>query len=270
MVNIKGQPVESILYKREIGISLGNVVYFGDLNPNYNFKVLKPNLQIFYKINKFFFHRVGVKFALDYNYLEYADANNDGHFIELRERNLSFKNETFGISTQLTFDLLNLNPGSSDKWFTPYINAGIGLIYSNPFDYDSKKNAVYLRPLITERTNIYDKTPIYSNFVFVSPLTIGFKFSLNKKINIFFEGTYTYAFTDYLDDVSKNYASKAAFTNNQVANYFQDRSVNQKYGVSGKRRGIENTGNDAYFSFQIGVSWNDLISCCPPMKELFN
>ena len=264
------QPVESVLIRSEYGFSVGTVTYIGDLNPFYNFNIVKPSIQLFYKKNRVLFKKIGIKLGLDYNLLNYADKNNDHSHIDLIARNLSFSNEIFGISAELSYDFLNYNPLSANHWFTPYMNWGIGAIYSNPYDFDSKNNKVFLQPLITERTSSLDNTVKYNNIVITMPITLGFKVNVTTLLNLFAECTYTLTNSDYLDDVSKQYAGAAAFNNNSVANYFQDKSVNQKFGVPGKNRGTAGSGNDGYISFKIGISFNDFISCCPPIKKRFS
>ena len=264
------QPVESVLLKSEFGFSVGTVTYIGDLNPYYNLNIVKPSFQIFYKKNNFLCNKLGVKFGIDYNLLHYADQYNDDNHIDLIARNLRFTNEIVGISTQLCYDFLNYNPFSNYNLFTPYLNIGIGAIYSNPFDFDTKNNKVYLQPLITERTSSIDKNVKYNNFVLTMPISLGFKASISSLLNIFTECTYTLTNTDYLDDVSGKYAGSLAFASNSIENYFQDKSNLQKLGVMDKNRGTAGSGNDGYISFKVGVSFNNFISCCPKVKKNYS
>jgi hypothetical protein len=43
------------------------------------------------------------------------------------------------------------------------------------------------------------------------PLTVGFKYAINSDINVFAELGYRFTNTDYLDDVSTNYADPTLF-----------------------------------------------------------
>ena len=267
---IFSQPVESILARSEYGIAVGAVTYYGDLNPYYNFNSLKPSIQLFYLKNNFLIKNIGLKLGVDYNYLHYADKYNDNNHIDLIARNLSFTNETFGISAQLNFNFLNYSPLSNYNWVTPYLNVGIGALYSNPFDFDAQNNKVFLQPLITERINNFDVNVKYNSIVLTLPISLGFKVSVSKLLNLFAECTYTLTNTDYLDDVSKQYAGQAAFNNDKIANYFQDRSTQQQFGVKDKSRGTAGSGNDGFISFKLGMSFNKFISCCPPVKKMFS
>ncbi|MCX8481161.1 MAG: DUF6089 family protein, partial [Sediminibacterium sp.] len=265
LVNIYGQPVESLVFKGEIGFSIGQAVYFGDLNPNANFNGFSNSLGAFYKKN--ISKHVGLKVSLEYNELSYDDKLNLTNQ-DLNNRNLRFGNRTLEASFATEFNFFQYNPGSKSYNFSPYFGIGVGLLYYNPFTQDDDNKIVYLRPLITERISINDKIEKYTQFALTVPITIGVKYNINQKINLFGEFTYRFTNTDYIDDVSTNYAGIRAFPSGSTESKLQDRSVDQVYGLPGFRRGTGNY-NDSFMSFKLGLSLNIIESCCPNIQKLY-
>ena len=265
LVNLYGQPVESLVFKGETGFSIGQAVYFGDLNPNANLNGFSNSFGAFYKKN--FSKHVGLKVSLEYNELSYDDKLNLTNQ-DLYNRNLRFGNRTLEAAFATEFNFLQYNPGNKLYNFTPYIGIGVGLLYYNPFTYRDDNKLEYLRPLITERTSIYDNTEKYAQFALSLPITFGFKYNLNQKINLFTEFTYRFTNTDYIDDVSTNYAGINAFPNGSTESKLQDRSIDQVYGLPGFRRGTGNY-NDSFMSFKLGLSINIIQSCCPNIQNLY-
>lgn len=259
------QPVESFLFKGEWGFSVGANQYLGDLNPVGNFNYFQPSFNVYYKKN--ISKNFGLRFAFEYNKLAYADAYNNADYIEFRERNLSFENQTFGFLAGVEFNFLRYTPGSYNHRFTPYLGLNLGVIYTNPYSFDNLNNQVYLRPLITERLNIDDKSEKYDFITGIAPVTLGLKFNVSTHVNLFAEFSYVFTITDYLDDVSKQYAGIDAFVGQPVSAYFQDRSFNQVYGVKGKERG-SGMFLDNYMTGRFGVSFNFLESCCPVPEKI--
>lgn len=260
---IFAQPVESIILKNMFGFSIGGNEYFGDLNPQRSFKNVTPTFQLFYQIN--LSNKFSIKYNFDYHFIEYADSYNEQNNIDLKARNLSFKNDVVGLSAQVIYHFVSFNPLSKLNKFTSYFGLGVGIIYTNPYSMNDNNNVIYLRPLITERLNKTDNSPTYNQFAFIAPFSLGIKYKISRKIDLFSELNYTLAFTDYLDDVSKNYAGKDAFVNDKVANYFQDRSKDQFYGILGKKRG-DDSKYDAIFSFRLGFILNNFNSYYPTIK----
>ncbi|MDI9337289.1 MAG: DUF6089 family protein [Alphaproteobacteria bacterium] len=262
---VQAQPNESFLFKGEWGFSGGINQYFGDLNPNNNFNVLNPSFNVYYRWN--ISKNFGLRFDVQYDKLSYSDQDNNQDYIEYRTRNLSFQNHTASIQAGIEFNFLKFTPGSYRNRFTPYLGLHLGLLYTNPFALDKNEEPVFLRPLITERLDLNDASEKYNVFSIIVPIRIGFKYNITEKVNIFGEVAYVFTPTDYLDDVSKNYAGIDAFSNNSTAAYFQDRSVGQIYGVKGKQRGTDSF-SDTYFTARFGFSFNNLISCCPVPSKI--
>ena len=127
-----------------------------------------------------------------------------------RARNLSFRNDIFELSVtpQLTI-YENQDLGSSYRFkssFNFYVFAGVGVMHMNP-------QARYKGPLDGYQETWESLQPLhtegvtYSLWQFVVPVGTGFYFTIKKKHRIGFEYNWRICFTDYLDDVSKNYVN---------------------------------------------------------------
>ena len=100
-------------------------------------------------------------------------------------------------------DLNNLN----ERKYSPYFFAGLAVFHYNPYAYDANRNKVYLKPLSTEGEGVagYPDRKQYSLTQMAIPFGGGIKFALTDNIRIGLEVGLRKLFTDYLDDVSKNY-----------------------------------------------------------------
>ncbi|MET0634969.1 MAG: DUF6089 family protein [Chitinophagaceae bacterium] len=125
---------------------------------------------------------------------------------DLRARNLSFESRIYEAILVGEYYLLNLY----DNRFTPYVFAGLAFYHHNPYTYSSANQKVYLRPLKTEGQGLpgYPGTSIESNFQWAIPFGGGVKYALTDKIHVGAELGLRKLFTDYLDDVSGNYADQ--------------------------------------------------------------
>ena len=153
-------------------------------------------------------------------------------------------------------------PGEKHYRFTPYLGIGVGAFYFNPFAYYDG-SIVYLQPLGTEGQNLPGGKR-YSLVAVSIPVTVGLKYNITRKINIFAEASYRFTTTGYLDDVNGKYAGANDFQPGTLAYYFQDRSYTYgtPIGIAGRQRG--NGKNDAFMTIQAGISINLLDYTCPP------
>ena len=105
------------------------------------------------------------------------------------------------------------------------------------------------------------------------PLTVGLKYAITDRINVFGEVGYRFTTTDYLDDVSTTYAGAENFYvtdasgNTQIddpAYYLQDRSyeTGTSIGIKGRQRG-NSSQNHAYIIMHFGFSLNLSSYKCP-------
>lgn len=272
---------ESYQHKGEIGVGIGLSNYFGDLNPDENFKRMKfaGGLYYQYYINNY----IGVRASGLYTRLGNSDVYSKN--LAYKMRNLSFNTDIWEFNVSGTFNFFKFLPGIEGHRFTPYIAAGVGVFNYNPYTYlnvNGTEEKVFLRPLGTEGQN--SATPYngkkYGSIAMAFPLSLGVKYALTENLNVFAEVGYRFTTTDYIDDVSSTYAGPQAFT---PANYngspkdlwyaqrLQDRSnvvpgVTVPIGQAGFSRG-NSKAKDSYIIGQIGISFNINGYKCPPSGQ---
>lgn len=126
-----------------------------------------------------------------------------------------------------------------------YLNGGIGAIYFQPkASYDD--TWYKLRPLGTEGQNyMADKKP-YSVMSVIIPFGYGYKFQLNRWSTLKLDFSLRKSFTDYLDDVSTDYANSNSISESggSIAGILADRSTSGM--LEGSQRGSDKR-NDNYF-----------------------
>jgi hypothetical protein len=214
------------------GFSLNALNYYGDLSPkpqtvSTDISFTKPALGLT------FMHRFGPRYTLLTEFMygalrgsdtESADFNDPENGRYRYQRNLSFRNRIKELTVVAYFDLFD-NTGryiSRVKW-TPYAYAGVTGFMHNPQalapSTDLQGNAlpeagqwVDLRPLGTEgqyatleSTDANSGIKPYSKVQFAIPIGLGARFRLNDVMDLWAEVGFRYTFTDYLDDVSRNY-----------------------------------------------------------------
>lgn len=160
------------------------------------------NLFARYKIGQMFSVKAGINYAC----LRGADSlsDNPARFY----RNLSVRNQTFGVDAMCEFYFYEINDlGHTYRYkdnFRAFIGFGAGALYHNPKAY-YQGEWVKLRPLMTENHK-------YTKVTMILPAELGFYFTLNKHYRIGWNLTWVTTFTDYLDDVSTQYADPATLS----------------------------------------------------------
>src|SRR4030095_8015554 len=121
-------------------------------------------------------------------------------------RNLSFQSPVSEFSLVGEFNTFDLD---NKKW-TPYVFAGIAVFRYNPYTFDRSGNKTYLQPLSTEGQGLpgYSPSSPYGLTQFALPFGAGIKYNLSDKFRLGMEVGLRRTFTDYLDDVSGNYADQ--------------------------------------------------------------
>jgi Domain of unknown function (DUF6089) len=122
-------------------------------------------------------------------------------------RNLSFKSAVSELHLGLEYNLFKLE----GKSLTPYFFAGIAAYHFNPYTNDSSGSKVFLRPLSTEGQGLaaYPDRKNYSLTQLAVPFGGGIKLQISDNLQLAVEVGIRKLFTDYLDDVSKNYVDYA-------------------------------------------------------------
>jgi hypothetical protein len=237
----------------ELGLSVGGMYYLGDLNPFGNFKLTHPTGTVFLRQN--YSNRLNGRYSVTYGQVSGADSLSKVPYN--RNRNLSFKSDIVEVSAILEINFLPFKPGDKKKFYaSPYLMMGIGLFKMNPkANYNDRW--FELQPLGTEGEgsplNNHSK---YHLTQLCIPVGIGFKGNLTERLVLGFEYCIRKTFTDYLDDVSGNYADPAQLAkyNGPLAAALADRSVYpENYNNTGVNRGNSNF-KDWYASANIYIA----------------
>ena len=212
--------------------SLNALNYYGDLAPNpgrlsTDISFTRPafGLTVSQRLGPRYTVSAGLMYGTltgsDFSSADPDDAKNG---IYRYYRNLSFRNRIKELSVQASFDLFE-NPYTymaRAKW-TPYAFAGLSIFHHNPQalapattpDNQPLVEAgqwVNLRELGTEgqHANLessdanYGIKP-YKLIQMAIPMGIGVRFKLSEVVDLAGELGFRYLFTDYIDDVSRNY-----------------------------------------------------------------
>lgn len=220
-----------------IGISVNALNYYGDLAP----KPSKISTDISFTRPGFgvsFMHRFGPRYTvlgtmmigtLKGSDAESANKDDLANGVYRYKRNLSFRNQIKELSAVAILDLFE-NDGnyiSRVKW-TPYVFVGIGMFLHQPkalapaTDVNGNPLAdagkwVKLRPLGTEgqysqlkETDVNYGIKPYGLLQAAIPFGLGARLRLNEVMDLWADIGFRYTFTDYLDDVSRNYVDLGA------------------------------------------------------------
>lgn len=186
-----------------------------------------------------------------FNYTIVGGADRFSSDSLLRMRNLSFETQIFEFNAIAEYYFFNLN----ERWYSPYVFAGLAIFHFNPYAYDSNNHKIYLRPLSTEGEEIagYPDRKPYSLIQPAIPFGGGIKFAISDNLRIGLEIGLRKLFTDYLDDVSKTYVDQTALLNVKgqlaVDMAFRGNQVsNQLYPANGTPRGNPNKKDWYYFA----------------------
>lgn len=261
----KAQFPQSNVVNGEIGLSIGAAHYFGDLNTRAAINRPKPVVGAYFR--KQFGDYIGLKVSGHFAQLGYSDRYSKNEV--QKTRNLSFNTNIFELAVQGDFHFFKFVPGQPGYQFTPYVTLGAGFFSYDPYAY-LRGEKYYLRPLNTEGQGTISGTKPYGSMAFCVPVGVGFKYNLNGNTNVFFELTHRLTSTDYLDDVSTNYAGSDLFPalpNGAPSPGFllQDRSYevsDTPIGLKGRQRGIS-AQKDQYIFAEIGISFTLSSYRCP-------
>lgn len=247
----------------ELGTWVGGANYFGDLNDNASFNMIRPAGGVFLRNN--FNTRWVLKSSISFGQVAFDDKKSNNAFN--RQRNLQFRSNVGEIAVMMELNFLEFNKQKKQQWFSPYFTVGFAAFYFNPqAEYNGKW--YYLQPLGTEGQTdpSYSGIKKYRLVNFAIPVGGGFKFSINRNWNIGVFGDLRVTFTDYLDDVSGVYPSPLSLPQGSqgLAYALSDRSgeVGESIGEPGKQRGTS-TKNDFYLFTGISVSYTFFRLKCP-------
>ena len=188
------------LAQLQVGVFGGIANYQGDLvDKLYQKPKAAFGLNVGYQITSRINLRAGITFAK----VSGADSLNTKQ-ANLQLRNLSFESPITEFSLIGEFNTFDLDT----KVWSPYVFAGLAVYHFNPYTMDGNGNKVFLQPLSTEGQGLpgYPQTKPYALTQLSLPFGGGIKYNVSDNFRLAFEVGLRKLFTDYLDDISGNYA----------------------------------------------------------------
>ncbi len=270
----------------ELGINAGPNFFLGDLGGNsgkgkntlkdVNLELTKLNMGLFFAAYPK--EWIGLRLAANKTYLQGSDdiiTTTGIDELYRKQRNLDFRTNVLeayvGVEIYPLSILRKKYEDDVEPKFRPYIMAGVGAFKFNPQGSltDASGNKVWydLQPLHTEGQGFkeYPNSKLYKLTQIHIPLAVGFKFFASERINIGTEVLFRKTFTDYIDDVSKQYINPNSFYTNlpageaDLANRLADKSIpiifpGQLRFAGGAIRGDTKDG-DTFFSLvaKVGI-----------------
>lgn len=197
---VNGQQA-TFLSQSELGFSLGQMYYIGDLNPFMPFNKSQWAFSFMYRYN------LHSRMALRLSYLQgqvEADDKNSSNSI-LVNRNLNFHSDIKELAAGIEFYFapfyFGRKNGQKEIQGTAYFLTQIGGFYMNPTTTINGEE-IELRTLGTEgQGTILNKKGTYSNFQLCVPLGVGAKAQIGKRVTLNIDLGIRKTFTDYMDDV---------------------------------------------------------------------
>jgi opacity protein-like surface antigen len=132
------------------------------------------------------------------------DQYNSKEYLKLRNINFESNIAEFSLVAQYyTF-------GFDNRRWSPYVFGGLAVYHFNPYILTTNDEKIFLKPLSTEGQGLaaYPESKPYSLTQLALPFGAGVKYALNDNIRIGAEIGLRKLFTDYLDDISTNYADE--------------------------------------------------------------
>lgn len=187
----------------QIGLFGGIGNYQGDLIGGlYIGKLTRPAVGITgsYDLSERFTLRAGFTYAQIAGHDRYNEKD------YLRLRNLSFESDVVEFSLVGEFYTFSFN----NKRWSPYVFGGLAVYHFNPYVLDTASEKIFLKPLSTEGQGLsqYPNSKPYSLTQLALPFGGGIKYAINDNIRIGAEVGLRKLFTDYIDDISTNYADQ--------------------------------------------------------------
>jgi hypothetical protein len=234
--------------KWEVGLNFGPSFFLGDLGGNsgkgtndikdINFEFTKLMKGAF--VTAYPKSWVGVRLAVDVTYLEGSDdiiTTTGINELYRKQRNLDFK--TTVLEGYLGLELYPTMMFRRDKEYEPKLRPygliGVGVFHFNPKgsleDASGNKTWYELHPLRLEGQGMseYPDVKPYKLTQINIPLGAGLKYYSSERVNLSTELLYRKTFTDYIDDVSKNYIDP-----NNYSKYLSAADAAVAYKISDK------------------------------------
>ena len=205
----------------EIELMGGVSIYSGDLNRG----LIKPALgvNVKYRVSPFISFRGGLTYA------QIGGTDKKGSKDDLKLRNLDFQSSLPEAHLAVEVNALDVE----EFILYPYAFVGVGVYHIDPYTHDKNGEKTYLHPLSTEGQGLpsYGSVKPYNLTAFCIPFGGGMKYIATDYITIGFEAGFRRVFTDYLDDVSRDYVDEQIVegNNGRLANAMRDRAAERGY-----------------------------------------
>jgi opacity protein-like surface antigen len=278
------QSISSPNGKFEIGLGLGPMFFLGDLGgglgkgtkfvKDVNLPLTKMQKGLF--INYYPQEWIGFRVSANHGVLEGADSiikEKGGDETYRYNRNLHFRSsllEVYGAIEFYPTVFLEEYDGLQGK-IRPYGLVGLGMVKFKPqteyYSPNGTKRWVDLEPLQIEGQGMteYPDRPRYKLTTMEIPVGVGIKWFVKENMYIGMEILHRHTFTDYIDDLSKDYIDPTLYDkylspeNAVVARQVQDRKagtggLGSNPTFIGEQRG-NSKNNDAFFSSILRFGW---------------
>jgi hypothetical protein len=240
-------PVFALAQNFHLSLRAGRVGYVGELkSKTFGLEQMRSmsSIGVRYDITP----RIQARGYFSYGFLQAKDSLGTP---DMQIRNLSFETELFDFELGAQYNFINLS-----RW-TPYAFAGLGLFHFDPYTYHGKYGKLYLQPLSTEGQGVLPGTEEYKLTQISVPLGFGLDYDLSLSSKLGIELGYRKTFTDYIDDVSTNYADRMQLLEARGVEavdvaYRADDRASGLYPAAGTQRGNPKT-KDGYYYF--GLTW---------------
>jgi opacity protein-like surface antigen len=244
----------------EVGGWVGAANYFGDLNTNWRFNRLHLAGSLGARYN--FNDRLALRTGATYGKISATDADSKNIFEQTR--NLNFNTIIVEASTQFEFNFMPYIHGHRDYYYTPYMFVGVGGYYFNP---RTELNGETYN-LVEMGTEGQFKGEEYNILQGTFTYGMGLRYDLSYRWSLNIEASARRLFTDYLDDVSGNYADPRDIRalRGDIAAQLADRSGEPQVGIAGYQRG-NGKKNDTYMFMGVGVYYYFGRIRCPQMGQ---
>ncbi|TAF27504.1 MAG: hypothetical protein EAZ70_07260 [Runella slithyformis] len=225
-----------------VGFGIGTSSYMGELAPYstpirtvFNMMRWSVNANYTRQFTPRFGARVGFTWARIAGDDELMNRGSSPYYPNGYLRNLHFRNDLKEFSLVGIYNLKPDGRGLNRRAdFMPYIFGGIAVVAHNPKaktpEFYENRKWVALQPLGTEGQGQPGYASPYSLVTMAVPVGFGLRLKINDRWNIGAELGFRFTLSDYLDDVSTNYADPAIFadpnaTGNVLARDLSNRSL---------------------------------------------
>lgn len=215
------------------GFMVGTSHYFGDLYTDF-IPFTRPMVGV-YLSRKLSPHVTGrLNLSMGWMLGDDASAAPDS---DIYARNLHFRNMVTEVALVGIYEIFgSYNRHTNRRKFSPYLLGGIALFHHNP---QAKIDGewVGLQPLGTEGQGQPSYDQHYSKVKLAFPLGAGFRYAVNKRLDIGFEIGVRFTNTDYLDDVGGAYP-RLDDLSNPLAQTLSNRSLETTAARTGEERDV--------------------------------